>query len=253
MAAGKGISLRVCEEDGIDRTAWPLTRGVALPGGAVHDAQALRLECEDGRAVPIQLRPLSHWRDGSIKWVLIDFQTDLPAEGESIFTLGWNGGGTASVETPICVTESDGRISVCTGTLRFGIGTERFALLDYVERGQRSAEGHFIADQSFLGDAEGDAGHDLGVGACRGTDRHLYGMGGTCSARWRKTNTKRAWKNRAPCGSSCAAAGPTKPMCPCTTTPAIGHCAGLRAYTPMPAIRFCASSTRSYLPERRAK
>ena len=78
MAGSKGISLRVCEEEGIDRTAWPLTRGVALPEGAVHDAQALRLECEDSRAVPTQLRPLSHWRDGSIKWVLIDFQTDLP-------------------------------------------------------------------------------------------------------------------------------------------------------------------------------
>ena len=50
MAGSKGISLRVCEEEGIDRTAWPLTRGVALPEGAVHDAQALRLECEDGRA-----------------------------------------------------------------------------------------------------------------------------------------------------------------------------------------------------------
>ena len=42
MAGSKGISLRVCEEEGIDRTAWPLTRGVALPEGAVHDAQALR-------------------------------------------------------------------------------------------------------------------------------------------------------------------------------------------------------------------
>ena len=39
MAGSKGISLRVCEEEGIDRTAWPLTRGVALPEGAVHDAE----------------------------------------------------------------------------------------------------------------------------------------------------------------------------------------------------------------------
>lgn len=183
MAGSKSISLRVCEEEGINRTAWPLTRGVALPEGAVHDAQALRLECEDGRAVPTQLRPLSHWRDGSIKWVLIDFQTDLPAGGESAFTLGWNGGGTARVETPIRVTESDGQISVCTGTLRFGISTERFALLDYVERGQRNAEGHFIADQSFIGDAEGDAWATISESAhAGGTDRHLYGMGGTCSA-----------------------------------------------------------------------
>jgi len=53
MAGSKSISLRVCEEEGINRTAWPLTRGVALPEGAVHDAQTLRLECEDGRAVPL--------------------------------------------------------------------------------------------------------------------------------------------------------------------------------------------------------
>ena len=41
MTHSKSISLRVCEEAGIDRIAWPLTRGVALPEGVVHDATTL--------------------------------------------------------------------------------------------------------------------------------------------------------------------------------------------------------------------
>ena len=199
MTHSKSISLRVCEEAGIDRIAWPLTRGVALPEGVVHDAKTLCLENEVGQHVAIQLRALSYWRDGSIKWILIDFQTDLPAGGERAFTLRWNSGAAAAAKTSIRITESDEQISVCTGVLRFGISTRRFALLDYAERGQRSAEGHFVVNQSFIGSAKGDAWATISESDhAGGTERRLYGMGGTCSAALAKDEYEACVEERGP-------------------------------------------------------
>ena len=68
------VILTVQEESGIERRAWPVTRGVPLPQGAVADCADLWLEDARGRAVTLQSRPLSHWPDGSIKWVLLIFK-----------------------------------------------------------------------------------------------------------------------------------------------------------------------------------
>ncbi|MDE2800786.1 MAG: hypothetical protein OXI94_19135, partial [Gemmatimonadota bacterium] len=71
------IALTVQEESGIERRAWPVTRGVPLPQGDVAECADLWLEDARGRSVPLQSRSLSHWPDGSIKWVLVDFQADV--------------------------------------------------------------------------------------------------------------------------------------------------------------------------------
>jgi len=63
--------------------AWPVTSGVPLPRGVVKDVASLRLTDAQGREIPCQFTPLSrHWAlDGSVRWVLLDFQIDLPANG----------------------------------------------------------------------------------------------------------------------------------------------------------------------------
>ncbi len=184
MEQNKWVALHVREEDGLARRAWPLTRGVALPEGSAREIDSLCLWDESNLAQPAQFRVLSRWHDGSIKWVLTDFQADLSARQSKTFALRWNDDShDVAVQTAVEITEDDDHIAVCTGPLHFGIGKRRFTLLDYAELGQRDAQGHFIAERQLLKQAAGDAwavidesSHD------GGTHRQLYGMGGTCRA-----------------------------------------------------------------------
>ena len=37
----------------------------------------------------LSFRPLLHWRDGTVKWLAVEFQTDGPSENETVLTLRW--------------------------------------------------------------------------------------------------------------------------------------------------------------------
>ena len=55
---------------------WPVTRGVPLPEGMLRGTDGLSVAHPDGARVPTQFRVIGHWPDGSVKWVLVDFQAD---------------------------------------------------------------------------------------------------------------------------------------------------------------------------------
>ena len=56
-----------------DVEGQPVTLGVPLPRGSLRDPAMLRLLDSESNPVPLQTTALSHWPDGSIKWVLLDF------------------------------------------------------------------------------------------------------------------------------------------------------------------------------------
>ena len=86
----EGIALRVEETTGITRQNYPLTRGVPLPQGAVAGVENLSLQDAQGRDVPVQVRILGCWPDESAKWVLVDFQADVEAGQEAVYTLRYS-------------------------------------------------------------------------------------------------------------------------------------------------------------------
>ena len=71
--------LRVTEQDGISRHDWPVTGGLALAAETVGDVRELMLLDGRNQRLTLQTEALSHWPDGSVRWVLLDFQTDLAA------------------------------------------------------------------------------------------------------------------------------------------------------------------------------
>ncbi len=91
MAKRQEVRLRVSESAGISRENWPVTRGVPLPKGALGNLDSVGVEDADGRTVPAQFRVLSRWPEGSLKWVLSDFQADVPANGEAVYTFCYGG------------------------------------------------------------------------------------------------------------------------------------------------------------------
>jgi len=178
------VTLRVKEEGGSTRSAWPLTRGVPLPAGKVIEVGALWLENAEGEAVATQLRVLARWRDRSLKWVLVDFQVDLEAGEEKEYFLRWNGDKKeAEAAEYIDVLEKEGRIEVCTGPLRFGVSKRHFSLLEFAEVGARDSAGLFAASADVVARGKGDAWAKISESEQDGhTARQLYGMGGTCRA-----------------------------------------------------------------------
>jgi hypothetical protein len=119
----------------------PVTGGVPLATGAVPQGSSFVLTNEQGARVPCQSDVLTRWKDGSARWVLLDFQAAPPPDGEARFKLGWGGHADASAPKLAgnAVDEANGILQ--TGPLRLGpaddgvlsIGDRldiRFTLLD---------------------------------------------------------------------------------------------------------------------------
>ncbi|MDA0336391.1 MAG: hypothetical protein O2782_14605 [bacterium] len=126
------IELSIVEPLGNKRTAWPVTMGVPFPQGILAAAEDLRLR-RKGDARPLQTRTMMCWPDGSVRWVLLDFQADLgPGENHRL-TLSW----APSQEqrprpaTPVGMRETmDGTVFIETGDNQWAIapsGTMPFA------------------------------------------------------------------------------------------------------------------------------
>lgn len=65
-------TLRVVRSGSTSSGIIPLTFGIDLPRGRVHDTEFLELCREDGTTVVLQATPLARWSDKSVKWALID-------------------------------------------------------------------------------------------------------------------------------------------------------------------------------------
>ena len=86
-AIAEVTQVSVDETLGVSRHRVPITGGIPFCRGVVHDAKQLTVLGADGQAIPRQIQPASYWPDKSLKWALLDLQTDLPAHGKADFRL----------------------------------------------------------------------------------------------------------------------------------------------------------------------
>jgi chitodextrinase len=140
------VELTVDERAGVSRTETPLTAGVPLPKGVLFSDQDAQIG-----GVPAQFTTLSRWQDGSVKWLLCDFQADVGAYGRSTYYLAGGLGNTS--DTPLMATEDADSIVVVTGPLKFIVSKMNFNLfqrlwLDLNEDGQFASEEEMISPHS---------------------------------------------------------------------------------------------------------
>ncbi len=114
------VRLSVKEPSGVDRRGWPVTSGIPLAEEALEDPQACALFTSDGTEVPLQTEALARWPDGSVRWLLLDFQVDLAAGEEKRFTLRHGPDvRRTTVDDPIAVTKHpDGQVTIDPGPVR---------------------------------------------------------------------------------------------------------------------------------------
>jgi len=136
------IPLVVRETAGVAREKWPVTSGVPFPQGHLGSIENVRLLGDDGAPVPAQLQVLAEWPDGSVRWALLDFQADVPASGESKYTLEYgNTVHAEAVETSLVVGGNGERITIDTGAISFVLSKTHFHLFEDVRIGDRTVAG----------------------------------------------------------------------------------------------------------------
>ena len=136
--ASLNVPLTVTDYAGTTRTNEPVTSGVPLPESVnMLSINQLQLTDSSGNTVPAQFTVTSRWRgtpdDSSkpIKWVLLDFQADVPANGTSVYYLK-NGNTGNAQNTDLSLQQDDNKITVSTGKAKFEINKNYFNLFDYV-------------------------------------------------------------------------------------------------------------------------
>ena len=181
MPESVAVGLQVVESAGIARRNWPVTRGVPLPRGAVSDPSLLGVKDAHDRPVPAQFRVLSRWPDRSLKWVLTDFQADVPPGGESTYTVCQCGIG-AGPHDEVRVHEDNERLVVSTGPLRFTVNRRRFSLVETAALGRTGPDGDFTPEEDVAA-PDGDAWVGIRESFLdEDGKRYIYGMGGDCLA-----------------------------------------------------------------------
>ncbi|MGQ9662994.1 MAG: exo-rhamnogalacturonan lyase family protein, partial [Kiritimatiellia bacterium] len=156
LRAEFAIPLLVEETGGVDRTIV-VSSGVPLRPGQLHDVNRLRVLDAEGKEIPAQFRVLARWalptaaeewrRDGSLRWVLVDFRANLKAFETHAFTL--TDGRSTNYNSRLKVEETDELITVTTGPARFVINRKRFNLFDMVAI-DLNGDGVFTAEEECV-------------------------------------------------------------------------------------------------------
>lgn len=107
------VPIGVEEASGIERKQWPVRVGVPFAKGILKKGQAIDLRDAGGVTTIIQTHVMGTWRDGSVKWLLVDFQADVPANGFAFYSLH-TGGKLEEPVTPL-IREQDELIVIVSG------------------------------------------------------------------------------------------------------------------------------------------
>jgi hypothetical protein len=136
---------------------WHARTGVPLPEGALWDEQNISL-LADGKPIPVQAEVLARWsKNGSIKWLGLDFQTPLDPKKQPDIRLAFAPDKKPLSTGSLTFTESAGKITINTGTASFVIKKQGFNFLDQMTLGGKDIiapasstdlRGAYMADES---------------------------------------------------------------------------------------------------------
>ena len=113
------VALTVGNPHSFALSDWPVTTGVPFPRGRLADLDRVRLMSDDNE-MAAQVSLAARWPDGSVKWLLVSFQAELPGGGQSNYQLQFGSRvDRKDAEKGISIQDTPDGISVDTGTLSF--------------------------------------------------------------------------------------------------------------------------------------
>ena len=135
MTELKSVELSAQEPAQIERRGFPLTVGVPFAPGVLGVDDPVGIEDELGNALALQTHVLEKHDDGSVRWLLLDYQADFEPLSVSRQTLRLGSNGAAA--PPQCIeTKSGGdTLTIDNGVLTLKVDTARCRPLMRVSRG----------------------------------------------------------------------------------------------------------------------
>lgn len=113
------VEILLWEPSSVNRLRWPITMGVPFPKGALKKPEQISL-WDGANELAVTGRPTAWWDDGSIRWLLLDFQVDFAGNEKKRLILRFGEKAISTVE-PTCtvkLTESDGVVTVDNGDMK---------------------------------------------------------------------------------------------------------------------------------------
>lgn len=125
--ADLSIPIGIEDASGVSRTDWPMTVGVPFSRGMVKPGSPLKLLDPKNNEIGFDSRIAGTWDDGSIKWLLIDFNGTVPADGHVFYHLK---SGPSQVEAAPLLLNTKG------DTVVFDNGLRQWSWKDSSEAGE---------------------------------------------------------------------------------------------------------------------
>ena len=146
------VTLTVQESAGVNRHREPISGGIPLPQNRVPRDQAFALFAANGQEYPCQVSPLVVETDGTLRWILIDFQDDVAAGETKQYVLRATAP-TVTASESLKVTETDEAVVVDTSAVQYAISKcKPFVLFDVVRIGsERVAHGDGVSYDQLQG------------------------------------------------------------------------------------------------------
>lgn len=134
-----------------DIAAYPITYGAPFAVGALPDDRGLAIRRSDGTFLPLQTKVLERALDGSIRWLLLDFE--LPIAANETAHVDLVRGCRVKPTERVQIRQTQQHVLVTTPRLAVRINTKRFSLFDsYVcDDSEMILPGSDIIVESVLG------------------------------------------------------------------------------------------------------
>ena len=128
MNAESGTRWRLLLDEtiGLDRINEPVSVGLPLPRGLSLSSESCTLFDPHGNAVPVQIKPLAHWPDGSPKWLNLVYLATATANTRTAYEFQLSDANSDSVpKAPpsIAVKQDSDSISLKSGRWRIRAAT----------------------------------------------------------------------------------------------------------------------------------
>ncbi len=130
---GVEVKLTVGNPAKVARKGEAVTSGVPFARGVAKDVSKLCAKL-GGRKIPAQFTKTVPWKDGSVRWALLDTQVDLPAGGKVFLTVDDSGASPAPA-SPVKVDDGADAVKVSTGALDFVVNKKKFNLFESLKVG----------------------------------------------------------------------------------------------------------------------
>jgi len=123
------VDVFIRNRTGIELKSAPVRGGIPFALSQLKKEQSLRLIDMEGKPLPLSARPIARWYDGSIKWLLVDTQVNLPAKGELVLQLKTSTNSEQFRKNQkIKVSETANAIVAETGAAQFIFERKQFSL-----------------------------------------------------------------------------------------------------------------------------